>query len=102
MIRSSLFLCAFGALLASCGGVQSSLPSPLGSHSAPQIISDHHRGPHLKEQILYSFRGSSDGGDPAADLVFGSSGTLYGTTVVGGAASCGTVFTLTPRSSPPW
>ena len=54
------------------------------------------------ETVLYSFSGSVDGGDPAADLVADSSGNLYGTTVVGGEYSCGTVFKLAPSKSPPW
>lgn len=100
MLKSSPFFLAFAALLAGCGGVRSSLPPAVGSQTAAQALSQRHRG--SQEQILYTFKGSTDGGDPAADLVFGSSGKLYGTTVVGGAASCGTVFTLTPHAGPPW
>ncbi|HZY97106.1 MAG TPA: choice-of-anchor tandem repeat GloVer-containing protein [Candidatus Cybelea sp.] len=55
-----------------------------------------------KEQVLYSFTGGSDGGDAATGLILDGSGNLYGTTVVGGAATCGTVFKLTPAASPPW
>lgn len=52
--------------------------------------------------MLYSFSGYTDGGDPAADLVADASGKLYGTTVVGGEYSCGTVFSLAPSKTPPW
>ena len=48
------------------------------------------------EQVLYNFTGGNDGGDPASDLVFDTSGNAYGTTVVGGVYGCGTVFQLTP------
>lgn len=56
---------------------------------------------------LYSFTGGSDGGWPAAGLLVGGKGVLYGTTITGGetlnpnctgvsASGCGTVFALTP------
>jgi uncharacterized repeat protein (TIGR03803 family) len=54
------------------------------------------------ERVLYSFTGSSDGGDPASALVFDAAGNLYGTTVVGGATACGTVFKLAPQRSRSW
>ena len=53
------------------------------------------------ETVLYSFEGSSDGGDPLAGLIADGRGALYGTTR--GASpdcidntTCGTVFQLTP------
>lgn len=51
------------------------------------------------EQVLYSFRGGSDGEFPAAALL-NVNGVLYGTTVKGGAncgkgVSCGTVYSIT-------
>ncbi len=52
------------------------------------------------------FRGGKDGDGPNGDLVFDSSGNLYGTTIYGGLSSgsgcCGTVFELTPTASGPW
>lgn len=49
------------------------------------------------ENVLYSFRGSSDGGSPRAGLL-AVGGTLYGTTAGGGSecqgGTCGTVFAL--------
>jgi uncharacterized repeat protein (TIGR03803 family) len=48
------------------------------------------------EQVLYSFAGSGDGSQPAAGLVFDSSGNLYGTTEFGGAYGYGCVFELMP------
>jgi uncharacterized repeat protein (TIGR03803 family) len=48
------------------------------------------------ETVLHSFQGyPSDGGVPAAGL-FSDGGTLYGTTVDGGAYGDGTVFSITP------
>lgn len=51
-----------------------------------------------KEIVLHNFNGN-DGEFPNANLVFGSGGTLYGTTTLGGAAGAGTVFDLTPPST---
>ena len=57
-------------------------------------------------KTLYSFMGSAgnDGASPAAPLAIGNRGVLYGTTVNGGALDLGTVFALTPPTSPgaPW
>lgn len=52
------------------------------------------------ESILHSFSSGTDGARPSASLT-NVSGTLYGTTTLGGVESCrddtcGTVFTLTP------
>jgi uncharacterized repeat protein (TIGR03803 family) len=46
---------------------------------------------------IYDFQGGQDGAGPAARVVFGPDGSLYGTTTQGGigcAAGCGTVFKL--------
>ena len=48
------------------------------------------------EKVLYSFQNGSDGSQPSGDLVFDSSGNLYGTASIGGTAGGGTVFELTP------
>jgi len=58
------------------------------------------------EKVLYSFTDvSPDGAVPEASLMMDASGNLYGTTVGGGSSSncqggCGTVFELTPASTP--
>jgi uncharacterized repeat protein (TIGR03803 family) len=55
------------------------------------------------EEILYNFCSESscqDGALPEAGLVFDSKGNLYGTTSAGGTHSYGTVFQLSPPSSP--
>ena len=56
-------------------------------------------------KLLYTFQGGSDGADPSSDLVFDSSGNLYGTTAWGGTGcegtGCGTVFEL-ERSGNEW
>jgi uncharacterized repeat protein (TIGR03803 family) len=43
---------------------------------------------------LYSFTGGNDGANPAATLVQGSDGMLYGTTFEGGTNGLGTVFQI--------
>jgi uncharacterized repeat protein (TIGR03803 family) len=50
-----------------------------------------------KERVLYSFKGTSDGGNSTASLYFDQQqGKLYGTTSAGGTAGCdcGTIFDL--------
>jgi uncharacterized repeat protein (TIGR03803 family) len=48
------------------------------------------------ETVLYSFKGGTDGSNPASALTFNSKWTiLYGTTPLGGASNFGTVFKLT-------
>ena len=44
--------------------------------------------------MLYSFQGGSDGRQPSAGVVMDSGGSLYGTTVGGGADDYGTVYEL--------
>ena len=48
------------------------------------------------ETVLHSFTGGSDGFNPQAGLIADRAGNLYGTTLVGGAPSSGTVFKLSP------
>lgn len=47
-----------------------------------------------KEKVLHSFAGSPDGEFPESKLL-NVSGTLFGTTILGGAYSKGSVFTIT-------
>src|SRR5271166_3106637 len=66
-----------------------------------------------QEGVLYRFKTGTSGALPAAGLVADKDGNLFGTTAVGGDLSCeisnlypgcGTVFELSPPSSPggPW
>jgi uncharacterized repeat protein (TIGR03803 family) len=58
-----------------------------------------------RETVIYSFQDSPDGAVPYGDLLEDGSGSLYGTTGLGGILSsdcpsgCGTVFKLTPTTS---
>jgi uncharacterized repeat protein (TIGR03803 family) len=47
-------------------------------------------------KVLHYFTNSPDGSDPIGNLVADTTGALYGTTVFGGAAGCGTVYKLIP------
>jgi uncharacterized repeat protein (TIGR03803 family) len=55
--------------------------------------------PSGHETVLYSFLDSTDGGVPEAGLIRDSAGNLYGTTLLGGTASQGTVFKLDPSGT---
>ena len=44
--------------------------------------------PHAKFQVLYTFKGEKDGGNPNGALIQDAAGTLYGTTYDGGDLSC--------------
>jgi uncharacterized repeat protein (TIGR03803 family) len=46
-----------------------------------------------QETVLYTFTGGADGGQPFGGLI-AVKGTLYGTTVTGGASNLGTVFSV--------
>jgi uncharacterized repeat protein (TIGR03803 family) len=53
------------------------------------------------ETVLHSFSGSNgDGANPIGDLIFDGVGNLYGVTQFGGSSDFGTVFELSPPSSP--
>jgi uncharacterized repeat protein (TIGR03803 family) len=56
---------------------------------------------------IYDFQGSPDASTPVADLILGSDGALYGSTIFGGNGQCtgalngcGTVFRLAPPDWP--
>jgi uncharacterized repeat protein (TIGR03803 family) len=76
---------------------------PRRRNAKPQV----QNGP---ETVLYTFQGGSDGGNPNGNLIFDSSGNLYGVTEFGGGGSCstnggtgcGTVFELSPNGSGGW
>lgn len=63
------------------------------------------------EQVLYTFQGN-DGANPIGNLIFDSSGNLYGVTEYGGTGNChpqnvvfpgcGTVYKLNPNESGGW
>src|SRR5271165_2027396 len=97
---STLALAAFAAtILPSCGGsrIAGMPPAPAGPSARDRVAPA-----TSSEQVLFSFSGGNDGGNAASGIVVDAQGNLYGTTVIGGTGTCGTVFTLAPRPSPPW
>jgi uncharacterized repeat protein (TIGR03803 family) len=60
----------------SCGTVFMLMPTPIGQWA---------------ESLLYTFGGATDGGDPMSAVTFDVEGNLYGTTLIGGDPSCGSV-----------
>ena len=71
--------------LTGCGTVYALVPPAAGSSG------------HWTEKIIHAFDFSvGDGYAPTANLVFGPNGSLYGTTLYGGAANVGVVFELKP------
>ncbi len=71
-----------------------------GSYGEGTVFELSHSAEGWKGSVLYTFTGKSDGGAPAAGLIFDSSGNLYGTTEYGGNSyqdyGSGTVFELSP------
>lgn len=53
-----------------------------------------------QESVLWSFGNGSDGSGPQTALITDASGDFYGTTVAGGAYGAGTLFKLTPVTTP--
>ncbi len=93
---------ALAAFITGCSGGGSPLALPPASGAARPIGVAGPVRAAASEQVVYSFTGGIDGGDPAADLNFDPNGKVDGTTVVGGYYYCGTVFQLKPRPRPPW
>ena len=63
-------------------------------------------GGKWREHVLHAFHGGTDGIGPSGNLVFDSTGNLFGTTFRGGNANCsdgcGTVFELSPSADGSW
>ncbi len=55
-----------------------------------------------KEAILYNFKRGPSGYFPAAGVVIGKAGVLYGTAIDGGYGGCGVVYKLAPDKGGKW
>lgn len=96
--RVTTFIAA-NAAVAACAGTPGPIQPPsYATAGAPLALG---RSAHA-DDVLYSFTGQGDGGDPSADLVFAGARELLGTTVVGGGKGCGTLFALTHTSHTRW
>ncbi len=49
---------------------------------------------HGTQQVLHSFTGGADGATPNGGVIEDDKGTLFGTTIAGGAAGAGTVYSV--------
>lgn len=102
----ALSSCVAAAILTGCGGSQPPIGTP-GATPQPPVIAPHStmgyhsRATSSSYKVVYRFAGGADGRRPQASLI-AVNGTLYGTTVDGGAYceesdgdGCGTVFSVT-------
>jgi uncharacterized repeat protein (TIGR03803 family) len=83
-------------LVACSNGIQNAISTIPGAglrHSAERPRSN-----DAYEEVIYRFQGDTDGKNPSAGLI-DVKGTLYGTTIIGGAHSKGTVYSLTPSGT---
>ncbi len=82
------------------GGNGTDCGPPLGSSgcgTAFELVSK------TSEKILHNFNNNgADGTNPANNLIFDNSGSLYGTCRNGGSKGVGVVFELTPESGGEW
>ena len=84
---------ASGSLYGTAAG-DSTTPGLVFKLSPPTVGSD------WEWQSIHQFSAANDGSDPNCDLVMDSKGVVYGTTAKGGLYNEGTVFSITPPSSP--
>jgi uncharacterized repeat protein (TIGR03803 family) len=76
---------------------------PSGQGAVFELAAPAVKGQAWTYSVLYGFSGGADGGKPYANVIFGKSGVLCGTTGLGGAGGFGTVFELVPgKSGAPW
>jgi|HubBroStandDraft_4_1064222.scaffolds.fasta_scaffold00011_82 uncharacterized repeat protein (TIGR03803 family) len=104
MRTSTLAICALiavSALLAACGGGSSLIGSSSGitpGSRAPAALMGERTHPNVTYSVIHNFGGgSADGSEPFASGLLDLHGTLYGTTLYGGAnysCNCGTVFAI--------
>jgi len=91
-----------GVVLDSSGNLYGT--TVLGGTGGNGVVFEEKRGKNgsWTENLLHSFTGETDGGLANAPLIFGSSGSLYSTTVAGGSYGVGNVFKLTRNAKGKW
>jgi uncharacterized repeat protein (TIGR03803 family) len=88
-----------GALTAGPNGVLYGTTSAGGAHGVGTVFSltpPSGGATHWGFSTLYTFTNANDGGAPLAGVARAEDGTLYGTTLGGGADGLGVIFSLTP------
>ncbi|MGC2405612.1 MAG: choice-of-anchor tandem repeat GloVer-containing protein, partial [Candidatus Cybelea sp.] len=63
-----------------------------GTHDDGTVYKLTPKGSGYAESVLYSFKGGKDGANPGGRLIADLSGTLYGTTTLGGNLACANVL----------
>jgi hypothetical protein len=95
------------------GGTSSECPTTEGCGTVFELSPPAIHGNPWPETTLYTFTGGNDGAAPSTPLIFAHGGNLYGTATEGGIGTCnglqdmggcGSIFELSPPSSPgaPW
>jgi len=86
-----------GLIFDQAGNLYGTTEGPSGHHGSVFQLTP--SGGGWTENTLYSFKGGSDADEPWAEVIFDTSGNLYGTTFNFGVANGGTVFELTPSGN---
>ncbi len=84
-----------GLIMDSAGNLYGTA-SAAGANRQGVVFELKHSGGSWTEQVLYTFQGGNDGGQPVAGLIFDNAGNLYGATASWGTGGGGTVFKLAP------
>jgi uncharacterized repeat protein (TIGR03803 family) len=97
--NASVWFSIGGLILDSAGNLYGTtpfgglVPGPQGAGVVYKV------DPAGQETVLYSFTGGVDGGVPYGGVIRDSTGNLYGTTALGGAAGQGVVYKLDPSGN---
>lgn len=84
-----------GLIMDSAGNLYGTA-SAAGANRQGVVFELKHSGGSWTEQVLYTFQGGNDGGQPVAGLIFDGAGNLYGATASWGANGGGVIFKMTP------
>jgi uncharacterized repeat protein (TIGR03803 family) len=98
-LRKLVAVSFVGLVLAGCSGAHSEFAGPAAPGSS---TADHVQKSSANERVVYNFTGANDGGNAATALALDKTGSVYGTTVIGGTYQCGTIFEAKPESNSTW
>lgn len=91
-----------GLILDASGNLYGSTEVGGANHAGVVFELSRAAGGGWSETLLHTFSDGTDGFGPDSNLIFDSSGNLYGTTGGGGAYGLGIAFELTPSASGAW